>query len=227
MAKGLILLAALVLASPAHAQLVEQVDLKKPERPEPGAGSAMIVLRAHATTMAGDNRILFHRYDAAAGKVVAGADGKPAGAKLTYSYTLFGGARGEKALRIAIVPAGDYVLAGRTFNLNYTDMFCFGAPRFTLQAGEIVYVGDYEMFGLAKMPDGERRNAMRYSADVDGARRDLARYYPALAAKLTNWAPINNATFACSGDEFTAYAVPARSPADAGSEQAPLIPPVG
>lgn len=208
MAKELILLAALAFAAPAAAQLTEQVDLKKPERPVPDSGEAMIVLRAHAPSMAGDNRIFFHRYDAATGKVSTGAQGKPTGAKLTYTYSLFGGKKGEKALRVAIVPVGDYVLAGRTFNANYTDVFCFGAPRVTLRQGQIVYVGDYEMFGLAKMPDGERRNAMRYSADLDGARRDLAMAYPALAPQLTAWAPVNGATFACDGDEFTAYAVP-------------------
>ena len=202
------LFAALWAAGPAAAQLVEQVDLKKTERPMPGPDEAMIVLRAHASTMAGDNRILFHRYDPAVQKVVSGAPGKPLGARLNYSYTVFGGKKGEKALRVAIVPAGDYVLAGRTNNLNYTDAFCFGAPRFTLRPGEVAYVGDYEMFSLAKMPDGERRNAMRYSADLDGARTDLAVAYPALAPKLVARTPTNGATFGCDGDEFTAYAVP-------------------
>ena len=162
--------------------------------------------------MTGDNRILFHRYDPAASKVVTGAAGKPVGAKLTYTYSLFGGKKGEKALRVTIVPAGEYVLAGRTFNVNYTDTFCFGAPRFTLKPGEVAYVGDYEMFGLAKMPDGERRNAMRFSADLDGARADLAAAYPALAPRLTAWTPTNGATFRCDGDEFTAYAVPGAAP---------------
>lgn len=208
MAKELIAIVALALATPATAQLTEQVDLKKPERPIPGPGEAMIVLRAHAPSMAGDNRILFNRYDAAAGKVLAGAEGKPVGAKLTYTYSLFGGKKGEKALRVVIVPAGDYVLAGRTFNANYTDIFCFGAPKFTLRPGEVVYVGDYEMLGLAKMPDGERRNAMRYSADLQGTRTDFAATYQALASKLTIWTPSNGATFACAGDEFTAYAIP-------------------
>lgn len=210
MAKELMALLALglVLSSPAGAQLVEQVDLKKPERPTPAAGEAMIVLRAHASSMAGDNRILFHRYDPAAGKVLTGTDGKPLGAKLTYSYSLFGGKKGEKALRVAIVPAGDYVLAGRTFNANYTDVFCFGAPRLTIRPGDVVYVGDYEMLSLAKMPDGERRNAMRYSADLDGARANLGVDYPALAPRLIAWTPTNGATFRCDGDEFTAYAVP-------------------
>lgn len=210
MAKRLILLAALASATSANAQLIEQVDLKKPERPVPGPDMAVIVLRAHAPSMAGDNRILFHRYDVATGKVVTGTDGKPIGAKLTYTYSLFGGKKGEKALRLAIVPAGDYVLAGRTFNANYTDMFCFGAPRFTLKPGDVAYVGDYEMFGLAKMPDGERRNAMRYSADLEAARVDLADAYPSLAPRMTVWSPINNTKFGCGGDEFTAYAVPSQ-----------------
>lgn len=215
MAKELIALMALALATPAAAQLTEQVDLKKPERPTPGPGEAMIVLRAHAPSMAGDNRILFHRYDAA-GKVLTGPEGKPVGAKLTYTYSLFSGKKGEKALRVAIVPAGEYVLAGRTYNANYTDTFCFGAPRFTLRSGEIIYVGDYEMFGLAKMPDGERRNAMRYSADLDETRADFLVAYPTLAPQLTPWTPVNGATFACEGDEFTAYVVPGSS-LDGGS----------
>lgn len=208
MAKKLIALIALGSAAPLSAQLTEQVDLKKPERPLPASGEAMIVLRAHAPSMAGDNRILFHRYDAVTSKVLTGPQGKPAGAKLTYTYSLFGGKKGEKALRVAIVPAGDYVLAGRTFNANYTDVFCFGAPRFTLRPGEVVYVGDYEMFGLAKMPDGERRNAMRYSADLESTRADFATAYPTLAASLIGWTPVNGATFGCDGDEFTAYAIP-------------------
>lgn len=202
------LAAALWAAGPASAQLAEQVDLKTAERPVPGPGEAVIVLRAHASTMAGDNRILFHRYDPATRTVVSGAAGKPLGARLNYSYTVFGGKKGEKALRVAIVPAGDYVLAGRTNNGNYTDTFCFGAPRFTLRPGEVAYVGDYEMFSLAKMPDGERRNAMRYSADLESARTDFAVAYPALAPTLTGWTPANGATFGCDGDEFTAYAVP-------------------
>ncbi len=209
MAKGLILIAALTLATPSFAQLVEQIDLKKPERPVPGPGEAMIVLRAHAPSMAGDNRILIHRYDATTSKVVRGPDGKPVGAKLTYSYSLFGGKKDEKATRVAIVPAGEYVLAGRTFNASYTDVFCFGAPRFTLQEGATLYIGDYEMFGLAKMPDGERRNAMRYSADLESTRTDFAAIYPALATNMTAWVPTNGTTFECDGDEFVAYAVPA------------------
>lgn len=210
MEKELILAAVLAaaLAVPASAQLVEQVDLKKAERPVPGADSAMIVLRPHATKMAGDNRILFYRYDAGAGRVVTEPDGKPAGVRINYSYSLFGGRKGEKALRVAIVPAGDYVFAGRTFNGNYTDIFCLGAPRFTLAPGAVAYLGDYEMLSLEKMADGERRNAMRYATDLAGARADLATAYPALAPQLAGWTPTNGTTFACAGDEFTAFAVP-------------------
>jgi hypothetical protein len=200
-------LIALALAAFA-AQVSEQVDLKKPERPVPGPGEAMIVLRAHAPGMVGNNRILFHRLDPTTGQVARGAENKPAGIKLTYTYSLFGGKKGEKTLRVAIVPAGAYVLAGRTFNLNYTDSFCLGAPRFTLAPGQVAYVGDFEMFALAKMPDRERRNAMRYAFDLEGARASLAAAYPALAPSLGGWVPTNGATFRCEGDEFTAYAVP-------------------
>lgn len=221
MAKGLMSVAlaaalAFATATPVAAQVTEMVDLKKPERPLPGPGEAMIVLRAFAPSMAGDNRILFHRFDPAAQKVLRGPENKPAGVKLTYSYSLFGGKKGEKALRVAIVPAGDYVLAGRSFNITYTDSFCFGAPRFTLAPGEIAYVGDYEMFALAKMPDRERRNAMAYSADIDGARAAFGAAYPDLAARLTAWRPTNGATFGCEGDEFTAYAIPGLPAGDTG-----------
>lgn len=199
---------AITLASPAAAQLSEQIDFKKPERPVPGAGEAMVVMRPFATSMAGDNRILIYRYDRAAKKVLVDDKGKPVGVKLTFSYTLFGGKKEEKALRAAILPAGDYVLAGRTFNGNYTDVFCFGAPQFTVQPGETLYLGDFEMLALAKMRDGERRNAMPYSADLTAARTQLAGFYPTFADRLTAWTPTNGATFQCIGDEFVAYAVP-------------------
>lgn len=46
MAKELIALIALSLATPVPAQVGEQVDLTKKERPVPGPDEAMIVLRA-------------------------------------------------------------------------------------------------------------------------------------------------------------------------------------
>lgn len=208
MAKELIVLVCLALATPAMAQLAEQVDLKKPERPVPRADEAMIVLRPHAPGMVGDNRILFYRYDPATGKVAVDAKGQPVGTKITYSYTVFGGKKGEKALRVAILPAGDYVLAGRTFNMTYTDVFCLGAPHFRVQPGSVTYVGDFEMLALEKMADGGRRNAMRYSSDLEGARQQFAAAYPELSVRLEGWQPANGATFQCLGDEFVAYKVP-------------------
>ena len=208
MAKELIALFGLVLAGPAMAQLTEQVDLKKPERPVPAANEAMIVLRPHAPGMVGDNRILFYRYDPATRKVALDAQGQPVGTKITYSYTVFGGKKGEKALRVAIVPAGDYVLAGRTFNMTYTDVFCLGAPHFRVEPGSVTYIGDFEMLALEKMADGERRNAMRYSADIADAKAQLAAAYPDMVDRLQTWSPTNGATFQCLGDEFVAYAVP-------------------
>jgi hypothetical protein len=64
------------------------------------------------------------------------------------------------------------------------------------------------MFTLAKMPDGERRNAMRYSTDLDDTRTLFAAAYPDLAGQLSLWKPANGTTFQCIGDEFTAYKVP-------------------
>jgi len=210
----------MTMAAPAAAQLIEQVDLKKPERPLPGVDEAMVVLRPFATSMVGDNRVLLYRYDPATGKIAVDAQGKPVGVKITYTYSLFGGKKGDKALRVANVPAGDYVLAGRTFNGNYTDVFCLGAPRFSVRPGEVVYLGDYEMLALAKMSDGERRNAMRYSIDTAAARDQLAGAYPDMAGRLTAWAPVNGATFQCIGDEFVAYAVPA----DGAGDQVATLP---
>ncbi|MFZ5700883.1 MULTISPECIES: hypothetical protein [Pseudomonadota] len=208
MAKELMALFSLALATPAMAQLSDQVDLKKPEGPVPAANEAMIVLRPHALGMVGDNRILFYRYDPATRKVALDAQGKPVGTKITYSYTVFGGKKGEKALRVAIVPAGDYVLAGRTFNMTYTDVFCLGAPHFRVEPGSVTYIGDFEMLALEKMADGGRRNAMRYSADLEGTRQQFAAAYPQLSAQLEGWQPANGATFQCLGDEFVAYRVP-------------------
>ena len=211
--------ALLALATPAGAEMVNQVDWKKPERPAPGPADAMIVMRPWASGMAGDNRIYIFRIDPVTGEPVRDAAKKPEGAQLTFSMTLFGGKKGERPLRAAIVPAGTYVLGGRRFNGTYTDAFCFGAPRFEVAPGAVTYIGDYQMLALEKMADGERRNAMRYSAELDGARTALAAEYPALAGALALWSPRNGSTYRCEGDEFTAYAVPG-APAIEGSAPA-------
>ena len=196
--------AVLLAAAPAAAEMVPALDLSKPERPQPGAGEAMVVMRFHASKMAGDNRVLFLAWDRAAG--APRADGS--GFRASFSFSLFGGRRGEKVLRVAIVPAGDYVLAARVFNGQHTDSFCLGAPVFTAAPGQVLYLGDYEMFGLERFPDREYRNAMRYGADLEEARTALASHYSALAPALAAWQPVNGHRFPCSGTEFTAYAVP-------------------
>ena len=205
-----IALAATLAGAAAQAEPIVQVDLAKPPIAMPVATDAVIVLRAHAPGMVGDNRISFYRWDAAKAAVEREADGKFREVRFTYSYGLFGGKKGERVLRVAIVPPGDYVLGSRTFNLTYTDSFCFGAPRFSVKAGETVYVGDYEMFALAKMTDGERRNAMRPSLETEETRAALRAVYPALADAMIPWQPNNGTVFDCIGDEFTAFAIPAR-----------------
>lgn len=200
----------LLLAAPAAAETIAQVDLAKPPLVRPSPGEAMIVLRAHAPGMVGDNRITFYRWNPAANALERDPQGEPREVRLTYTYSLFGGKKGERALRVAIVPPGDYVLGSRTFNINYTDTFCLGAPRFTLAAGDAAYVGDYELFALAKMADGERRNAMRYSEDIENTRTALRAVYPERAESLRPWAPTEGSTFACAGDEFLSYALPRR-----------------
>ena len=208
----------LLLAAPASAQYVAQVDLKLPGRPVSGPGEALVVLRPWADSMAGDNRILFDRV-APPGSSKA----TPEGFRITFGYTIFGGKKGERALRVAVVPAGDYLLASRTNNGTQTDSFCLGAPRFTVAAGAVLYLGDYRMVSLARMADGDRRSAMAYSGDLEGARTALRAEYPALADRLAAWAPVNGATFRCDGDEFTAYAVPG-APSLPPSAPAPSAP---
>ena len=203
-------LVAMMTGAAARGEPIIQIDLAKPPIAMPTAADAVIVLRAHAPGMVGDNRISFYRWDAAKAAVEREADGKFREVRFTYSYGLFGGKKGERVLRVAIVPPGDYVLGGRTFNLTYTDSFCFGAPRFSVKAGETVYVGDYEMFALSKMTDGERRNAMRPSLEIEETRAALRVFLPLRADTMTTWQPINGTVFDGFGGEFTAFAVPSR-----------------
>lgn len=208
MAKKLIAALALALAAPAAAGPL--LTAVAPDKPLPALkpGEAMVVVRYFATGMAGDNRVTFYRLDPATGAIVTGADGKPEGFKATFTYTVFGGAKGAKVPRVLIVPAGRYVMASRTFNGQLTDSFCFGAPRFDLAAGDIAYLGDYEVVAGRKAPDRELRNALVPSSDLAGARADLVKLYPAEAGRLAEWQPTNGTAIPCDGDEFTAYAVP-------------------
>ena len=205
MAKGLIVALALAIGSTASAQIVDAVDDKVLVLP-PAPDLATVVMRLYATEMSGHNRITWLRladtpsFDA--------PELTQNGFRVTYRYSLFGGQRDARVLRVAQVPAGRYVMVSRNANNNWTDSFCFGAPGFEARAGSVTYIGDYEVFMLRKMWDGQYRNGLRYEAKFDAAREALVQRFPAIAPAMTVWTPVNGIRFDCAGDEFTRYDVP-------------------
>jgi len=172
---------------------------------------AVVVVRFFATQMSGDNRMLWSRIRDDADPTAAPdnvVDLLAEGFNATYRYSLFGGSKDATVTRVIPVKPGRYVMSGRTANANWRDSFCFGAPYFSIAAGEVRYIGDYEVFMLRKMWDGQYRNGLRYEADLPAARTALAARFPDLADKMTAWQPANGAQFDCAGDEFVRYDLP-------------------
>ena len=110
---------------------------------------------------------------------------------------------------VLVVSAGSYVLGGATAdpNTGIADIFCFGAPVFTVAAGEVAYIGDFVPHGMTKHPLGEPSNVLVYRADIAAARAALAAR-PELAAPMVQAKLGNGAVYPCFGGRFYAYELP-------------------
>jgi len=174
----------------------------------PGQGAIVVGFwRPDRLSLGKSGKVAFSRYDVEHRSLVS----EPTSATKydegqTYSVKL---ASSDKTLAHEFVfqpvSAGDYVLTGVAPGpLNMVlGAFCFGAPTFHVNAGEVVYVGDFTPYMGAKTPAGQRIFAMAYSSHPEAARAFLAPQ-PELLAALKP-AALQNATYGCQGTGMTAY----------------------
>lgn len=111
-------------------------------------------------------------------------------------------------LHVVRVTAGDYVISSSALGKIATSTYCFGAPTFHANAGEILYVGDFVPVGNVKLRDGTKAALLAYASRSEEARKALAAKQPTLAGQMKNATLYNRATFACSAITMDRWDVP-------------------
>ncbi len=215
---GLIFCFCINVYSPAIAQLraEKRADVSLPITLQPN--QALLVMgfrRPDSRSLGTAGSIEFTRYDVDKRDLVfEPKNAKKNGDKNTY-WIQFSSANRKSPLEYnaMVIAAGDYVLSsatlgGGSFIATKVQVvsFCLSAPVLHVEAGQVVYFGDVTPYQSVKMASGNRGNAMKYSANIDDARKALEKQ-GALATSLKPADMRNGAAFGCYGQTMLAYAV--------------------
>lgn len=105
------------------------------------------------------------------------------------------------------VPAGDYVLSGAFPDSTASrGAFCFGAPAFHVNPGEIVYFGDFTPYFGERSRSGKKVWSIAYSNFTDDAlafsRRQISTELPFHSAEIVH------VSYSCVGEWMSAYYIP-------------------
>ncbi len=168
---------------------------------------AAVVVAFRRSAEAGNQHAImsFRRFDADKGDLVfQPRDWKKKGDKTVYSADVTSADKlSPYELQIVRLTAGSYVIdfdgLGK-MNLGATN--CFGAPMFTVKAGEIAYLTDMLPVNM-KRADGKRVIEMGLVRDAAAARTGLATFQPALAERMGEAALKNRAIYSCFGTSMT------------------------
>jgi len=200
-----------------------------------GDDEAAIIVAFRRSAEAGNQHgiMSFKRFDADKGDLIfQPRDWKKKGDKTVYAADVTSADKTSLyELQIVRLTPGSYVIDFDGLGkMNLGTTYCFGAPMFTVKAGEIAYLTDILPVNMKK-PDGKRVIEVGLVRDAAAARAGLATFQPALAERLSEASLKNRATFSCFGTSMTRSdypgvadvwtAAPAKAEGDATNAAAP------
>lgn len=200
------------LAAPGSVWLGKKVDPAAPLALAANEGAIVVGFRRVEPAAVGRSATVeLLRYDRDARDVLyRPRDWKKRGDTTTYGHSIASRDKtaAYEAQVIRLTP-GDYVInataVGAVLPMSTN---CFGAPTFRVEAGQVLYLGDFVPYLGAKLADGSKISALAYTTHIDDARRTLARTQTALATAMTPATVLNRATYGCSGIAMTRWDLP-------------------
>lgn len=198
----------------------KKVDPAIPLVLAPGEAAIVLSYRRPDLDSAGrSGRVDIARYDPAHGDLIyRPKDAKKTGDTTTYLIQSQSHDR-KSALEVQVLKAtpGDYVLNGTAVgNLMVTTTNCFGAPTFSVAAGEVAYIGDFVPLMEAANSQGQKVSTLAYTSHIEDTRAVLASKQPTLAAAMKPATLRNGATYSCAAvtmDRWDLPGVPSVAPA--------------
>ncbi len=178
-----------------------------------GEEAAVVVAFRRAANFGNSHAMMtFLRFDPEKGDLIfQPRDWKKKGDKTVYFVNAV--SADKKALyelQIVRLTPGSYAIdfagLGKMNFLGNTN--CFGAPIFTVKAGEVAYLTDIMPVNMKK-PDGKRVFELGMFRDAAAARSGLNKFQPALAERMSEVSLKNRGTYTCSGTAMTRMDFPA------------------
>lgn len=192
-------------AGPAQFFAGKKVDPKAPVTISEEEAAVVVAFRRSAETANQHGIMSFKRFDADKGDLIfQPRDWKKKGDKTVYAADVTSADKTSLyELQIVRLTPGSYVIDFDGLGkMNLGTTYCFGAPMFTVKAGEIAYLTDILPVNMKK-PDGKRVIEVGLVRDATAARAGLATFQPALAERLSEAQLKNRATFSCFGTSMT------------------------
>jgi hypothetical protein len=187
---------------PASVYLGKKVDAATKVALEPGEGVVVLAYRRPDEGSAGRSGSLqLARYDSEKRDLMhRPSDAKKKGDKTTYGYlSNSGDKQSPYEVQVLRLTAGDYVITGTGVGkAPITVSNCFGAPAFSVKAGQAVYLGDFIPYMDVKLSTGKKLFGLAHTMHLEDARKALGAKQPELAAGLQPAALRNGATYACA-----------------------------
>ena len=154
--------------------------------------------------------VAFARYNLEARDLDYRPRARPRGDRTTYRTNVISrDRRAQYEVHIVRMTPGDYVIDGHVPGLApVTNSFCFGAPTFSVGAGQVVYLGDFIPFMDVELSTGQRLSTIAYTSHIEDARQTLAAQQPALAQALVAATLRNGATYACAAVTMDRWDIP-------------------
>jgi hypothetical protein len=220
-------------AGPAQLFVGKKIDPKAPITIGDDEAAVVVAFRRSAETGNQHGIMSFKRFDADKGDLVfQPRDWKKKGDKTVYSADVTSADKTSLyELQIVRLTPGSYVIDFDGLGkMNLGTTYCFGAPMFTLKAGEIAYLTDILPVNMKK-PDGKRVIEVGLVRDTAAARAGFATFQPVLAGRLSEAPLKNRATYSCFGTSMTRSdypgvadfwtAAPAKTEGDVANTAAP------
>jgi hypothetical protein len=168
--------------------------------------AAVVVAFRRSVDMGNQHGIIsLRRFDAVKGDLIfQPRDWKKKGDKTVYSADVVSAdKKAAYEIHMMRLTPGSYAIDFDGLGkLNYGTTNCFGAPMFSLKAGEVAYLTDIVPVNMKKA-DGRHVFEVGLVRDFSGVRSGFAQFQPALAERMTEATIKNKATYSCFGINMT------------------------
>lgn len=199
------------VTTPGSLFMGKKVDPAAPFELKPNEAAIVLAFRRPDPGSAGHGAMLeFSRYDIdKRERQFQPRDWKQIGDNTTY---IIDAKSRDKMTSLEVqvirVTPGDYVISTASLTNIVISDNCFGAPTFHINAGEVLYLGDFVPYVAAVRSDGSKVSGLAFTPHIDDSRATLSVKQTRIADAMRPASWHNRATYSCSAISMDRWDLP-------------------